>query len=138
MKYIFFSLLPFLWIHPGLLAQSWTEMGPFNRAGVMNHLFLDEPTKKLYASSPDGGVWVYNDFTNTTLNWAPITDEFSNLEIIASTIVWDIVQPNTFAIGGDWRLSRSVIINYGMRGVFDKNLKFKNFQPVATISCMMR
>jgi hypothetical protein len=62
----------------------------------------------------------------------------SNSEIIASSIVWDVVQPNTFAIGGDWRLSRSVIINYGMRGVFDKNLKFKNFQPVATISCMMR
>jgi hypothetical protein len=61
-----------------------------------------------------------------------------NMEIIGSSLQWDIVHPNTLAFGGDWRLSRSVIINYGMRGVFDSNWKFKSFTPVATISCMMR
>jgi hypothetical protein len=61
-----------------------------------------------------------------------------NAEIIGSSINWDEVHPNTFTIGGDWRLSRSVIINYGMRCVFNSGWKFKNFLPVATISCMMR
>jgi hypothetical protein len=61
-----------------------------------------------------------------------------NVQIIGSSLKWDEVNPNTLTIGGDWRMSRSVIINYGMRCVFDSNWKFRTFVPVATISCMMR
>jgi hypothetical protein len=61
-----------------------------------------------------------------------------NTQIIGSSLKWDIVHPNTLTMGGDWRISRSVIINYGLRSVFDSKWKFKNFIPVATISCMMR
>lgn len=61
-----------------------------------------------------------------------------NTEIVGNSLVWDDVFPNTLALGGDWRLSRSVIINYGMRCVFNNNWKFKTFVPVATVSCMMR
>jgi hypothetical protein len=61
-----------------------------------------------------------------------------NAEVIGSSLKWDEVHPNTLTFGGDWRLSRSVIINYGMRCVFNSNWKFKTFTPVATISCMMR
>ena len=28
------------------LAQSWTELGPSNRAGVIKQLYADDPTKK--------------------------------------------------------------------------------------------
>jgi hypothetical protein len=59
-------------------------------------------------------------------------------EVVGSTVKWDVVHPNTLSFGGDWRISRSVIINYGMRCVFDDNWKFTTFIPVATISCMMR
>lgn len=62
----------------------------------------------------------------------------NNFEVVGSSVKWNAVQPNTFSFGGDWRVSRSVIINYGMRCLFDKNWKFKTFTPVATISCMMR
>jgi hypothetical protein len=62
----------------------------------------------------------------------------ANLEIVASSVKWDVVNPNTLAIGGDWRISRNLMINYGMRCVFDKNWKFTTFTPVATVSCMMR
>jgi hypothetical protein len=62
----------------------------------------------------------------------------SNLEIIEPTVNWDVVHPNTLSLGGDWRISRSVVINYGMRCVFDKQWKFKTFTPIATIACMMR
>lgn len=61
-----------------------------------------------------------------------------NVQIIGSSLKWEEVHPNTFTFGGDWRVSRSVIINYGMRCVFNSDWKFKTFTPVATISCMMR
>lgn len=61
-----------------------------------------------------------------------------NVKVIGSSLKWEEVHPNTLTFGGDWRISRSVIINYGMRCVFNSNWKFKAFTPVATISCMMR
>lgn len=62
----------------------------------------------------------------------------NNVQVIGSSLKWDDVHPNTLTFGGDWRISRSVIINYGMRCVFNSDWKFKEFTPVATISCMMR
>lgn len=72
---------------------------------------------------------------------AALDDAFkapTNFEVVGASVKWDVVHPNTFSFGGDWRISRSLILNYGMRCVFDKNWKFKTFTPVATISCMMR
>ncbi|MDB5253699.1 MAG: hypothetical protein JWP27_2868 [Flaviaesturariibacter sp.] len=59
-------------------------------------------------------------------------------KVVASTVNWDIVHPNQLSLGGDWRISRSVIINYGMRCVFSDRWKFQTFTPVVSISCMMR
>ncbi len=61
-----------------------------------------------------------------------------DFEVVGSSVKWDVVHPNTISFGGDWRLSRSVILNYGMRCVFNANWKFTTFTPIATISCMMR
>jgi hypothetical protein len=58
--------------------------------------------------------------------------------VVGSTVKWDVVHPNTLSFGGDWRISQAVILNYGMRCIFDSQWKFKTFIPVATISCMMR
>jgi hypothetical protein len=62
----------------------------------------------------------------------------SNAEIVEPTVKWDVVHPNTLSFGGDWRISRSVVLNYGMRCVFDQQWKFRTFTPIATIACMMR
>jgi hypothetical protein len=62
----------------------------------------------------------------------------NNFEIVSSSVKWTTLHPFTINFGGDWRLSRNVILNYGMRCVFDDNWKFQTFIPVATISCMMR
>jgi len=59
-------------------------------------------------------------------------------EIVASSVKWNVVHPNTISFGGDWRVGRSVMLNYGMRCVFDNNWKFKTFTPVVTVACMMR
>jgi hypothetical protein len=61
-----------------------------------------------------------------------------DLQIVASSVRWNVVHPNTFSLGGDWRISRNLILNYGMRFVFDKSWKFQTFTPVASIACMMR
>ena len=61
-----------------------------------------------------------------------------NLRIVPSSVKWTGLSPNNITIGGDWRMNRSVILNYGMRCIFDKNWKFNTFIPVATICCLMR
>lgn len=61
-----------------------------------------------------------------------------NFEVVNSSLNWDVVNPNTITIGGDWRMYRGGIISYGMRSVFDSNWRFKTFAPVVAISCMMR
>ena len=61
-----------------------------------------------------------------------------NFEVVGSSVKWSVVHPNTLSFGGDWRISRSLILNYGMRCVFDKAFKMQTFTPVATVSCMMR
>jgi hypothetical protein len=62
----------------------------------------------------------------------------SEFDIVPSSAKWSVVHPNTFSIGGDWRISKSVILNYGMRCVFNSQWKIQTFTPVAAISCMMR
>ncbi|WP_290791528.1 hypothetical protein [Flavihumibacter sp. UBA7668] len=54
------------------------------------------------------------------------------------TLKWDGIFPNALSVGGDWRISRNLMINYGMRCSFDKNWTFRVFSPVVTLSCMMR
>jgi hypothetical protein len=62
----------------------------------------------------------------------------SGFSVVGNSVKWNIVQPNTISIGGDWRLSKSAVINYGMRCLFDKNWKFSGFIPVVSVACMMR
>lgn len=60
------------------------------------------------------------------------------LNLITSTVKWDIVHPYVFAIGGDWRISRGVAINYGLRATFDKRWTMNTLTPLVSIACMMR
>lgn len=59
-------------------------------------------------------------------------------EIVGSSLQWNETFPNAFSIGGDWRIGRSVVINYGMRCIMDSKMKFRTFIPMASISCLMR
>lgn len=58
--------------------------------------------------------------------------------VVAGSVKWDIVHPYTINFGGDWRISRNVVLNYGMRLLMDNNYKMVSFTPIANISCMMR
>ena len=61
-----------------------------------------------------------------------------NSVIPPSSVKWSVVHPNTVSLGGDWRIGRNVMLNYGMRFVYDVHWKLQTFIPVATVSCMMR
>jgi hypothetical protein len=58
--------------------------------------------------------------------------------VVNSSLKWTALQPFTFSAGGDWRISRNVILNYGMRCIFNDSWKLDTFIPVASVSCMMR
>ncbi len=58
--------------------------------------------------------------------------------LVMSTVKWDVVQPYIINFGGDWRISRNVVLNYGMRCVLDDKFKTISFLPIANVSCMMR
>lgn len=59
-------------------------------------------------------------------------------EIVVSSVKWSAVNPNTLNFGGDWRISRNLVLNYDMRCIFNSNWKFQTFTPVVSVSCMMR
>ena len=70
-----------------------------------------------------------------------LTDSFtpsSNEIIIPESVKWDAVQPYTINVGGDWRISRNVVLNYGIRAIMNNNFKTTSVIPIANISCMMR
>ncbi|WP_276485286.1 hypothetical protein [Paraflavitalea pollutisoli] len=68
-------------------------------------------------------------------NFTPASNKLS---IVESSVQWTTVHPYTINFGGDWRVSRNLILNYGMRCLFDKRWKMQTFTPVVSISCMMR
>lgn len=62
----------------------------------------------------------------------------SNFTIIEESVNWTKLEPIAFSFGGDWRIKRSIILNYSMRLGFDKENKLSSFLPVVSISCLMR
>lgn len=58
--------------------------------------------------------------------------------IVGSSVKWNIAHPYTINFGGDWRIGRNVVLNYGMRCLLDEHFKTISFTPIANISCMMR
>jgi hypothetical protein len=67
-----------------------------------------------------------------------VFDAPAQTQIVSSSVKWTVVHPNSLSIGGDWRISKNVIINYGMRWILDQQGRSQAFIPVAGISCMMR
>lgn len=65
-------------------------------------------------------------------------EEPADREIVSSSVNWTVLHPNNLTIGGDWRIGKNLMINYGMRWVFDNKGKTQAFIPVAGVSCMMR
>lgn len=59
-------------------------------------------------------------------------------QLIESSVKWDIVNPYLITVGGDWRIGRNLMLNYGVRLVFDDQFSTKQVIPIANISCMMR
>jgi len=59
-------------------------------------------------------------------------------EILEESIEWLIVHPYIISFGGDWRISRNVVITYGLQATLTQTGGLHSFAPVAGISCLMR
>lgn len=64
----------------------------------------------------------------------------SNSEIVFDKASSALSQITNFSAsyGGDWRISRNVLLSYGVRTNYDNSLTFRNLIPVASVSCLMR
>lgn len=61
-----------------------------------------------------------------------------NFEIVPNSVDWNVVHPYRLNVGGDWRISKNLVLNFSMQTIFDKAVKLRTFLPVVSISCMMR
>lgn len=64
----------------------------------------------------------------------------TNNETIFANANVNLVQANslTTSYGGDWRISRNVMLSYGVRVDYNRNFEFQTISPIAGIACMMR
>ena len=79
----------------------WTNIGPNGTSerfsGVIKDLCFHRGSNKLFASSPDGGLWTLN---NTTQSWLPVSDYLDNIEIRAFAVAPSDANGNTiYSIG---------------------------------------
>ena len=60
---------------------SWQPKGPMNLSGPVKQIIVDKnDSKKLYAATENGGVWVIQDYTDDNSRWRPLTDKLENLQ----------------------------------------------------------
>ncbi|MBK7343814.1 MAG: hypothetical protein IPJ06_12425 [Saprospiraceae bacterium] len=64
----------------------------------------------------------------------------SNSDIVFDKSSTALSQITNFSAsyGGDWRISRNVLLSYGVRTNYDQSMTFRNLIPVASVSCLMR
>ena len=62
----------------------------------------------------------------------------ADLEVVGSSVKWTPLFPRTLSFGGDWRVSRNLMLNYGMRCIFTATGKLQTFTPVVSLACLMR
>lgn len=64
----------------------------------------------------------------------------SNNNSIFDNKTINLSQANAFSTsyGGDWRISRNVMLSYGIRVDYSEEIKFQRITPIAGIACMMR
>lgn len=64
-----------------------------------------------------------------------VIEAYGNKEMDKSL---QIVKELQIAFGVEWRVSGSVLLSYGIRSAVNKDLRFRNILPLASISCLMR
>ncbi|MBK7811994.1 MAG: hypothetical protein IPI50_12305 [Saprospiraceae bacterium] len=64
----------------------------------------------------------------------------TNNETIFANLNVNLIQANSLSTsyGGDWRISRNVMLSYGVRVDYSSTFKFQTISPIAGIACMMR
>lgn len=58
--------------------------------------------------------------------------------VIDKSVSWNLQPVHSLTLGGDWRMSRNVMLNFGLRLEFDSKWKKQTFIPISTLVCLMR
>jgi hypothetical protein len=58
--------------------------------------------------------------------------------VIDKSVSWNLQPVHSLTLGGDWRMSRNVMLNFGLRMEFDSKWKKQTFIPISTLVCLMR
>ncbi|NTW24528.1 MAG: hypothetical protein HGA37_07510 [Lentimicrobium sp.] len=58
--------------------------------------------------------------------------------VIGETVSWNVQPVHSITLGGDWRMGRNVMLNFGLRMEFDAKWNKQTFIPVTTLVCLMR
>lgn len=58
--------------------------------------------------------------------------------VIDKTVSWNVQPVHSITLGGDWRMGRNVMLNFGLRMEFDAKWNKQTFIPVSTLVCLMR
>jgi hypothetical protein len=58
--------------------------------------------------------------------------------LVANSLDWEELNPFTINIGGDWRISRNVSLNFGIRSIYEAGFKRVSISPIVNVSCLMR
>ena len=58
--------------------------------------------------------------------------------LVNESVAWNLQPVHSLTLGGDWRFSRNVILNFGLRVEYDSKWKRQTFTPIAAIACLMR
>ena len=60
----------------------WRSLGPFETSGVVRHILVDPVnSRRLYAASENGGVWVLDDVDQLANGRRPLSDQLENLQM---------------------------------------------------------
>lgn len=79
------------------------------------------------------GGWKYSFFSEVLFSSAKNVTVFQDQGINLSQLA-----QYSMALGGDWKISRNVVLSYGVRVNLHTDLKIQNIRPTAGLSCMMR
>lgn len=78
----------------------------------------------------------YNFFGELLVDWT--MGEFWDFSTGQAIVLRRDEPKLVLAYGGDFKVGRNVLINFGIRTIYTKKKAFKNYIPFANIVCMMR
>ena len=104
------------------VGKNWLFTGMGRYSDISSARFINAGTSIRYGSATANG---FMEFLYTR-------------QLPNETLMLENKEVYTIAYGGDFNVSGSVRLGFGLRTIYNDNMEFKKFIPVASINCLMR